>query len=325
LHNVFELRRKQVRVGDAVIVRRAGDVIPEVVGRAWASTGESPRQPYVPNFCMPRQCPVCASPVEREPGEMDHRCTGGLYCAAQRKQALLHFAQRRALDIEGLGEKLVDQLVDGGLVNTLPDLYRLSLEQLAGLDRMAVKSAQNLLDSFTKSKQTTLPRFLFGLGIRHVGETTAKDLARHFGNLDALMQASPEQLLLVRDVGPVVARSLHAFFVQPHHVEVLQALRDPAVGGITWPDIEPQAAALLPLSGQTFVLTGTLPTLSREDAKAQIEAAGGKVAGSVSKKTTHVVAGVEAGSKLDKAQALGISVLDEAGLMALLSSTTISE
>lgn len=321
LHNVFELRRKRVRVGDEVIVRRAGDVIPEVVGRAWSGSVAAlhqPRVPYVRNFRMPYQCPVCSSPVQRERGEMDHRCTGGLYCAAQRKQALLHFAQRRAMDIEGLGEKLVDQLVDGGIVKTLPDLYRLSLEQLSSLDRMAVKSAQNLLDALHRSRQTTLPRFLFGLGIRHVGETTAKDLARHFGQIDALMQATPEQLLQVRDVGPVVAQSIHQFFAQPHHVEVIQALRDPAVGGMSWPDIEPQAGASLPLAGMTFVLTGTLPTLGREDAKALIEAAGGKVAGSVSKKTRYVVAGAEAGSKLDKAQELGIEVLDEEGLRALL-------
>lgn len=314
LHNIFELRRKQVRVGDAVIVRRAGDVIPEVVGRALPLND---RLPYVPNFRMPTQCPVCSSPVQREPGEMDHRCTGGLFCAAQRKQALLHFAQRRAMDIEGLGEKLVDQLVDSGLVKTLPDLYRLTLDQLAALDRMADKSAQNLLDGLAKSKQTTLPRFLFGLGIRHVGEATAKDLARYFGNLDALISASPEQFLQVPDVGPVVAQSLHTFFAQAHHIEVLQALQ---ALGITWPDLPPNAAANLPLTGQTFVLTGTLPTLSREEAKALIEAAGGKVAGSVSKKTSHVVAGSEAGSKLDKARELGISVLDETGLKALLGA-----
>jgi len=313
LHNIFELRRKQVRVGDAVIVRRAGDVIPEVVGRAVPLLD---RVPYVPNFRMPLQCPVCASPVLREPGEMDHRCTGGLFCAAQRKQAILHFAQRRAMDIEGLGEKLVDQLVESGLVKTLPDLYRLTLDQLAALDRMAVKSAQNLLDGLAKSKQTTLPRFLFGLGIRHVGETTAKDLARYFGNLDALIKASPEQLLQVPDVGPVVALSVQTFFAQDHHIEVLQDLRE---AGVTWPDLPANAAANLPLTGQTFVLTGTLPTLSREDAKALIEAAGGKVAGSVSKKTTHVVAGSEAGSKLDKARQLGVSVLDESDLKTLLA------
>jgi DNA ligase (NAD+) len=319
LHNLFELRRKQVRVGDVVIVRRAGDVIPEVVGRALVDAGlaHAPRQPYVPNFRMPTQCPVCSSPVEREPQEMDHRCTGGLFCAAQRKQALLHFAQRRAMDIEGLGDKLVDQLVDSGLVQTLPDLYRLTLAQLSGLDRMADKSAQNLLDALHKGKQTTLPRFLLGLGIRHVGEATAKDLAKHFGNLQALMQASQNeaQLLLVKDVGPVVAKSIHTFFAQPHHVEVLDKLREI---GLHWPDLEPQAAASLPLTGQTFVLTGTLPTLSREEAKALIEAAGGKVAGSVSKKTTHVVAGSEAGSKLDKALALGVNVLDETALQTLL-------
>lgn len=315
LHNIFELRRKHVRVGDAVIVRRAGDVIPEVVGRSGAS--DSPRNPYVPNFRMPLQCPVCSSPVQRERGEMDHRCTGGLFCPAQRKQAILHFAQRRAMDIEGLGEKLVDQLVDSGLVKTLPDLYRLTLAQLSALDRMAEKSAQNLLDGLAKSKQTTLPRFLFGLGIRHVGESTAKDLAKYFGHLDALIAATPEQLLQVPDVGPVVAQSLHTFLAQPHHIEVLQALREL---GVTWPDLPANAAANLPLTGHTFVLTGTLPTLGRDEAKALIEVAGGKVAGSVSKKTHYVVAGAEAGSKLDKAVSLGITVLDEAGLLALLAT-----
>jgi DNA ligase (NAD+) len=267
---------------------------------------------------MPNQCPVCSSMVAREPNEMDHRCTGGLFCSAQRKQALLHFAQRRAMDIEGLGDKLVDQLVDAGLVNTLPDMYRLTLAQLSGLDRMADKSAQNLLDALQASKQTTLPRFLLGLGIRHVGESTAKDLARHFGKLEAIMQASVEQLLQVKDVGPVVANSLHTFFAQTHNQEVLAALRHDI--GMQWPEHEPEAATSLPLNGQTFVLTGTLPTLSREEAKARIEAAGGKVAGSVSKKTTHVVAGSEAGSKLDKARELGVSVLDETALLDLLAA-----
>ena len=312
LHNLFELRRKRVRVGDTVIVRRAGDVIPEVVGIV-----EKPRPQYVPNFRMPRTCPICDSAVVREPQEMNHRCTGGLFCPAQRKQAMLHFAQRRAMDIEGLGEKLVDQLVDAQIVRTLPDLYKLGLVALSGLDRMADKSAQNVLAALEKSKQTTLPRFLYGLGIRHIGETTAKDLARHFGQLDAIMDAGVEQLLEVHDVGPIVAQALHTFFDQPHNREVVEQLR---ACGIQWPEHTPEARAPLPLTGKTIVLTGTLPTLGREDAKALLEAAGAKVAGSVSKKTDYVVAGEEAGSKLAKALALGVPVLDEAGLLALLGT-----
>lgn len=310
LHNLFEIRKKGVRVGDQVIVRRAGDVIPEVVG---VVAGQRPA--YVPNFRMPRQCPVCGSAVVREAGEMNHRCSGGLFCPAQRKQALLHYAQRRALDIEGLGEKLVDQLVDGELVRSLADLYRLDLPTLAPLERMAEKSAQNLLDALQKSKRTTLPRFLFGLGVRHVGEATAKDLARHFGSLDAIMDAGAEQLLQVNDVGPVVADSIHTFFAQPHNREVVAALR---AHGVTWEEGAPAEHTALPLAGKTVVLTGTLPTLSRDAAKDLLEAAGAKVAGSVSKKTHYVVAGAEAGSKLARAEELGIPVLDEDGLHALL-------
>ena len=310
LHNELEARRKDVRVGDTVVVRRAGDVIPEVV-----SVLPDKRVPGAAEFTMPTHCPVCASDVVREEGEADHRCTGGLFCAAQRKQALLHFASRRAMDIEGLGEKLIDQLVDGNVVKTLPDLYRMGFVALAALERMAAKSAQNLLDALEKSKQTTLARFLYALGIRHVGETTAKDLARHFGTLDAILAASTDQLLQTPDVGPVVAESIHTFFAQPHNREVVEQLR--AVG-IAWPEGEPAPAALLPLAGQTFVLTGTLPTLSRDAAKEMLEAAGAKVSGSVSKKTHCVVAGEEAGSKLDKARELGVAVIDEAGLLALL-------
>ena len=311
LHNLFELRRKRVRVGDTVIVRRAGDVIPEVVGIV-----EQPRAAYVPNFRMPRTCPICGSAVVREKTEVNHRCTGGLFCPAQRKQAMLHFAQRRAMDIEGLGEKLVDQLVEAQVVRTLPDLYKLGLVALSSLDRMADKSAQNVLAALEKSKQTTLPRFLYGLGIRHIGEATAKDLARHFGKLDAIMDASVEQLLEVHDVGPIVALALRTFFDQPHNREVVEQLR---ACGIHWPEEEPAARAPQPLAGKTFVLTGTLPTLGRDDAKALLEAAGAKVAGSVSKKTDYVVAGEEAGSKLAKALELGVAVLDEAGMLALLA------
>ena len=311
LHNEDEATRKDVRVGDTVIVRRAGDVIPEVVSVVMERRPEG-TQP----FRMPHQCPICDSVAVREEGEADYRCTGGLYCSGQRKQSLLHFAQRRALDIEDLGEKLIDQLVDGGIVHTVPDLYRLGLTSLAQLDRMADKSAQNVLTSLERSKHTTLPRFLFGLGIRHVGEATAKDLARHFGGLDAIMDASIEQLLQVRDVGPVVAQSLRTFFDQPHNREVVEQLR---ACGVTWPEHEPTAPAQLPLAGRTYVLTGTLPTLTREQAQAMLEAAGAKVAGSVSKKTHGVIAGAEAGSKLEKALALGIPVLDEQGLHALVA------
>jgi DNA ligase (NAD+) len=312
LHNLFEARRKRVRIGDQVIVRRAGDVIPEVVGKV-----EAKRPAYVPNFRMPKACPVCGSAVLRERGSVDYRCTGGLFCPAQRKQALMHFAGRRAMDIEGLGDKLVEQLVDGAIVRVLPDLYKLGVLKLAGLDRMAEKSAQNLVAGIEKSKHTTLGRFLFALGIRHVGETTAKDLARHFGAIDRIMDASVEQLLQVKDVGPVVAESIHAFFQQPHNREVVEQLR---AAGVQWEEGEGAQAAAgpQPLLGKTLVLTGTLPTLSRDEAKDLIEAAGGKVSGSVSKKTHYVVAGAEAGSKLDKANELGLTVLDEDGLLSLL-------
>jgi len=310
LHNEDEVRRKDVRVGDTVIVRRAGDVIPEVV----AVVPE--RRPILaPAFAMPRTCPVCGSAVEKPEDEAIARCTGGLFCPAQRKQALLHFAARRALDIEGLGEKLVDQLIDNAIVKTPADLYKLGLLALANLERMAEKSATNLLAAIEKSRQTTLARFVYALGIRNVGEATAKDLARHFGSLDALMAADVEKLQQVPDVGPVVAASIARFFAEHHNVEVIEQLR---AAGVHWPEVEPSAAAVSALVGKTFVLTGTLPTLAREAAKERIEARGGKVAGSVSKKTDYVVAGAEAGSKLAKAQALGVTILDESQLMELL-------
>ena len=310
LHNEDEARRKDVRVGDTVVVRRAGDVIPEVV-----SVLPENRLPDAMLFTMPAQCPVCGSAAVREEGEADHRCSGGLFCSAQRKQAILHFAQRRAVEVEGLGDKLVDQLVDGGIIRTLPDLYRLGLSSLAALDRMADKSAQNIVDALQQSKQTTLPRFLFGLGIRHVGEATAKALASHFGSLDAIMDAPLEQLQAVGDVGPVVAHSLRTFFDQPHNREVVAQLR---ACGLRWQEGAPAARPPTPLSGKTLVITGTLPTLSRDQAKDLIEAAGGKVAGSVSKKTHYLLAGAEAGSKLDKARELGVAVLDEDALKELL-------
>lgn len=311
LHNEDEARRKDVRVGDTVTVRRAGDVIPEVVGVLLDK-----RTHDAPPFTMPDRCPVCGSAAVREEGEADYRCTGGLFCGAQRKQAILHFAQRRAVEVEGLGDKLVEQLVDAGVVNTLPDLYKLGLVALANLDRMAEKSAQNIVAALEKSKQTTLPRFLFGLGIRHVGEATAKALGAHFGKLDNVMDASLDQLLQVPDVGPIVAQSIRTFFDQAHNREVVEQLRS---CGLTWAEGEPAALAPRPLSGKTFVLTGTFVGLTRDQAKDLLEAAGAKVAGSVSKKTDYVVAGAEAGSKLDKAQALGVAVLDEAGMLALLA------
>jgi DNA ligase (NAD+) len=323
LHNQDEITRKDVRIGDTVVVRRAGDVIPEVVSVVLdqrppdVAAGE----PFDLYRKLGGKCPVCGSDVEREEGEVDWRCSGGLFCGAQRKQAILHFAGRRMMDIEGLGDKLVDQLVDAGIVRTLPELYKLGVAKLAALDRMADKSAQNLVAALEKSKQTTLGRFLFSLGIRHVGETTAKDLAKHFGRLDRVMDASVDQLLEVPDVGPIVANSIHTFFAQPHNREVVEQLR--AVG-IAWEEHEGAASAPRPqvegVTGKTFVLTGTLPTLSREEAKERIEAAGGKVSGSVSKKTDCVVAGEEAGSKLTKAQELGIAVIDEARLLALLNA-----
>jgi DNA ligase (NAD+) len=320
LHNQDEIDRKDVRIGDTVIVRRAGDVIPEVV----AAVLERRPQPAPPSFNILQTCPVCpecGSHVVRLEGEAAARCTGGLVCPAQRKQALLHFASRRAMDIEGLGDKLVDQLVDRGLLHTAADVYGLSLDTLAGLDRMAEKSAANLLAAIEISKTTTLARFIFALGIRNVGETTAKDLARHFGSLDKLMAASEADLLAVRDVGPIVAQSILQFFAEPHNRAVIATLRG---AGVHWPESTGLQQSAGILAGKTLVLTGTLPTLARDAAKDRIEAAGGKVAGSVSKKTDYVVAGTEAGSKLEKARELGVAILDEAGLLALLATNDAS-
>ncbi|MDQ1315364.1 MAG: ligase, partial [Pseudomonadota bacterium] len=316
LHNQDEIDRKDVRVGDTVIVRRAGDVIPEVVSVVLDKRPD----PVPPRFNILQTwpaCPECGSHVVRLEGEAAARCTGGLYCPAQRKQALLHFASRRAMDIEGLGDKLVDQLVDRGVVHTPADLYGLSLETLSGLERMAEKSAANLLAAIEASKAATLARFIFSLGIRNVGETTAKDLARHFGSLDKLVAATEAGLLAVRDVGPIVAQSIIQFFAEPHNLDVVGKLR---AAGVHWPESEGLQQSTGMLAGRTLVLTGTLPALTREAAKERIEAAGGKVAGSVSKKTDYVVAGEEAGSKLAKARELGVTILDEAGLLALLAS-----
>ncbi len=312
LHNEDEIRRKDLRIGDRVVVRRAGDVIPEVV-----RVRSEQRPATAREFRMPTSCPVCASRIVRNADEAVARCSGGLYCPAQRKQALLHFASRRAMDIEGLGDKLVEQLVDGAVVRTPADLYRLGLLALASLERMAEKSASNLLAAIEQSKQTTLERFIYALGIRNVGEATARDLARHFGSLDRLLAADAGQLLQVPDVGPIVAQSICQFCSEPHNLEVIEQLR---AAGVVWREGE----ALLPaggaLAGKIFVLTGTLPVLTRDVAKAMIEAAGGKVSSSVSKKTDFVVAGSEAGSKLEKAQLLGLPVIDEERLRALVNA-----
>jgi len=311
LHNQDFVHSLDLRVGDTVTVRRAGDVIPQIVA---VLADRRPRG--AASFSMPAHCPVCGSAVIRDEAEKDHRCSGGLYCPAQCKQALLHFAGRRALDIEGLGEKLVDQLVDGGLVRLPTDLFTLGLDRLAALERMAEKSAANVLAAIEKAKSTTLARFIFALGIRHVGETTARDLASHFGTLDALMAADEAQLLEVADVGPVVAASVAQFFAEAHNREVIKKLR---AAGVHWEEQAGRGAAPRgPLAGATVVLTGTLPTLTREQATERIVAAGGKVAGSVSKKTAFVVAGAEAGAKLDKAQALGVRVIYEDELLRLL-------
>ncbi len=320
LHNEDEARRKDVRIGDTVIVRRAGDVIPEVVGVVADKRpmkdlfgGEPLYQPY----SSPTTCPACGSSVEKPEGEAVARCTGGLFCPAQRKQAILHFASRRAMDIEGLGEKLVDQMVDNAILRTPADIYKLGVLAIANLERMAEKSASNLLEAIARSRSTTLARFIYALGIRNVGEATARDLAAHFGNLDAFLMADEAALQEVNDVGPIVASSIRHFLDQPHNVEVIEQLR---AGGVTWPEGEPIRRDELPLNGKTFVLTGTLPNLSRDEAKAMIEAQGGKVSGSVSKKTDYVVAGAEAGSKLDKARELGILTIDESQLLELLKS-----
>ena len=312
LHNEDEVRRKDVRIGDFVIVRRAGDVIPEVV-----SVILEKRPQAVQTFTMPQLCPVCGSHIVKLEDEAVARCSGGLFCPAQRKQALLHFASRRALDIEGLGDKLVEQLVDQQLVNTPADLFHLRLETLSNLERMAEKSAANIVAAIEHSKQTSLARFIYALGIRNVGEATAKEFARFFGGLDALMNADVELLITVPDVGPIVAQSVAEFFAEAHNREVITALRGV---GVVWPESAGiQRPVESSLSGKTFVLTGTLPNLSREDAKAKIEALGGKVSGSVSKKTDYVVVGAEAGSKLVKAQDLGLTLLDEAQLLSLLA------
>ncbi|HYK12998.1 MAG TPA: NAD-dependent DNA ligase LigA [Burkholderiales bacterium] len=313
LHNEDEVRRKDVWIGDTVIVRRAGDVIPEVVAVV-AERRPADARP----FTMPTHCPECGSAAVRLPDEAVTRCTGGLFCPAQRREALLHFAGRRAMDIEGLGEKLVEQLVNGNIVRTPADLYKLGIASLAGLERMAEKSAANLVAAVENSKRTTLARFIYALGIRNVGESTAQDLARYFGNLDRIMQADLEALQQVPDVGPVVAQSIVGFFAEPHNREVIEQL---LAAGVSFAETAAKAVDTAnPAYGKTFVLTGTLPALKRDEAAQKIRDHGGKVSGSVSKKTDFVVAGEDAGSKLDKARELGVAILDEAGLLKLLES-----
>jgi DNA ligase (NAD+) len=314
LHNVDEIERKDVRVGDTVIVRRAGDVIPEVVRVMHERRAGKPRR-----IVLPKKCPVCGSDVVRPDGQAVARCSGGLFCPAQRKEKLRHFASRRAMDIEGLGAKIVEQLVDHGAdgrpVQTPADIYSLTADELAGLDRMGEKSAANLVAAIDRSKDTTLPRFLFALGIPEVGEVTAANLARHFGDIDLLASAEQDALESVPDVGPVVAQHVHEFFRQADNLKVIHTLLD---HGVRWPR-EQATTVDLPLAGKTFVLTGTLESMTRDIARERIEKQGGKVSGSVSAKTDYVVAGMEPGSKLQKAQQLGIVVLDEAGLLDLLS------
>lgn len=313
LHNIDELNRKDVRIGDTVIVRRAGDVIPEVV-----SVIAARRPANAKKVRLPAKCPVCRSAVERVEGEAVARCTGGLFCAAQRVEALKHFVSRKAMDIDGLGAKIIEQLVAIDRLKTSADIYSLQKVELAELDRMGEKSAANLVVAIDKSRNTTLPRFLFALGIREVGEATAASLADHFGRLDSIVEADEEQLIGVEDVGPIVASRIHAFMNEPHNLEVVRQLQD---AGVTWQEGDPrQLESDGPLTGKTFVLTGTLDGMTRDEAKAAIQARGGKVTGSVSKKTDFLVYGAKAGSKLAKAQKLEVATLDEAALEALLAT-----
>ena len=313
LHNMDEVERKDVRIGDTVVIRRAGDVIPEVVK---VVLERRPKNAKIVK--LPAKCPICGSDVEREEGEAVARCTGGLFCPAQRKESLRHFASRRAMDIEGLGTKIIDQLVEEDLVRSPADLYKLTLEQLAQLDRMGEKSAAKLVDALEHSKNTTLARFLYALGIRDVGEATAAALASHFGKLEPLLTADEAAIQEVADIGPIVAAHVHHFFQQEHNREVIAQAREL---GVKWPEQKPRAVVEGQLTGKTFVITGTLDSMSRDEAGDRIVALGGKVSGSVSKKTSYVVAGAEPGSKLKKAQELGVEVLDEAGLLQLLAQS----
>lgn len=309
LHNEDFITELGLKIGDTVVVRRAGDVIPEVV-RVLSDRRTGKER----DFVMPDHCPVCGSETFRDEEEKDTRCTGGLFCPAQRRESLVHFASRLALNIDGLGEKVIDQLLEAELIKTPADLYKLTDEKLLSLDRFGKKSAANLLAALEKSKETTLARFIYALGIRHVGESTARDLASHFRSLDKLMQADADALLQVNDVGEVIAQSIIHFFEESHNREVIGEL---LAEGVHWPT--PEAVAVNEkVSGKTFVLTGTLPNMGREEAKALLLAQGAKVASSVSKKTDYVVAGAEAGSKLEKAQALGVTIIDEAQMLELL-------
>nr|MDJ0862720.1 NAD-dependent DNA ligase LigA [Gammaproteobacteria bacterium] len=312
LHNMDEVVRKDVRIGDSVIVRRAGDVIPEVV-----SVVADRRPADARPVSMPESCPVCGSQIVRLEGEAVARCSGGLYCPAQRKEAIRHFASRRAMDVEGLGDKLVDQLVELDLVRSVADLYDLSVEQLAGLERMAEKSAANLVRALARSRQTTLGRFLYALGIREVGEATARALASHFGSLEPIMAADAETLQQVPDVGPVVAGHVASFFRQEHNREVVTALQ---AAGISWLNEIPAAPGARRLAGQTFVITGTLEAMTRDEAKDRLQALGARVSGSVSGKTSYLVVGADPGSKRDKAEKLGVKILTEQDLVDLLSA-----
>ncbi len=312
LHNIEEAHRKDIRPGDTVNVRRAGDVIPEIVS---VILQKRPKNTHP--IILPKKCPVCRSEVIKPEGEVAARCTGGLYCKAQIKEGIKHFCSRKALDIEGLGDKLVELFVDQGLIQDVTGIYDLSQDAIANLERMGQKSAQNILNALEKAKSTTLYRFLYALGIREVGEATARNLAQFYGNLEAIMDASEEELQEVPDIGPVVAANIAGFFRQKHNRELIQKLR---LKGVNWPDIEVIKPELLPLAGKTFVLTGTMESLTREEAKAKLLALGAKVAGSVSKNTNYVVAGEDPGSKYTKAVELGIEILNEKELKKLLSS-----
>ena len=312
LHNIDELNRKDVRVGDTVIVRRAGDVIPEVV-----SVIADRRPKGTRHVKLPQKCPVCESAVAREEGEAVARCTGGLFCAAQRAEALKHFVSRKAMDVDGLGGRMIEQLVSMDRIKTPADIYTLTTEELAAMERMGEKSAANLVAAIEKSKSTTLPRFLFALGIREVGEATAASLAMYFGKLERILHATEQELVEVDDVGPIVAARIRAFMDEAHNISVIRQLQE---SGVAWPESEPQQSpAEGPLSGKTFVLTGTLQAMTRDEAKQKIQALGGKVTGSVSKKTDYLVHGEKAGSKLSKAQSLGVGTLDQDEFTDLLS------
>jgi DNA ligase (NAD+) len=306
LHNMDEIARLDARIGDTVIIRRAGDVIPQVV-----SVILEKRPAKAEIILTPEHCPVCNSPVERTEGEAAIRCTGGLICSAQRKESIKHFASRKAMDIDGLGDKLVEIFADKGMVQSISDLYRLEASDIASLDRMGEKSSENLIEALEHSKNTTLPKFLYSLGIREVGEVTAKNIAHHFLTLDAIIKASQEELESVPDVGPIVAHHIRAFFDNVENLEQIEELKGL---GVNWPDIEKKSDDELPLKGKTYVITGTLEGISRPEAKAKLEALGAKVSGSVSSKTTGLIAGASAGSKLKKAQELGVEVLDQSFL-----------